>query len=637
MSYFSQGENTYINASTAFVITPMVADILAMQTLYGAASTLRTGDTVYGIGSNAGGYYDQFTSLYPVSYTIIDNGGTDTLNYSGFAFDQTLDLRPEHYSNAAGLYGNVTIARGTVIENAIGGSGNDSLIGNTANNVLTGNGGNDSLTGDAGNDTLYGGSGGDTLNGGSGNDALNGSYTYAFAAVENVNRYAINGHHDHALVGDFNGDGRSDLIFTWEHYGENRMFLGNADGSFTDGGSPLATHAINGYPDHTLVGDFNGDGRDDLIFTWEHYGENRLFLGNAGGGFDYMGFQITPTSINGYPDHTLVGDFNGDGRSDLIFTWEHYGENRLFLGNASGGFDYVSFPMTPSAINSFPDQTLVGDFNGDGRDDMFFSWARYGENRLFLGTAAGGFNYVGAQIDPSAINSSPDKVLVGDFNGDGRDDLIFTWSQNGDKRMFFGTAGGGFDYSSSYNVPSALNNNPDRVLVGDYNSDGRDDLILTWQDSNQVKYFTCIGNSFVQIKNYIDPDWILPAEHVLVGDYNGDGTTDTFAADSHEGDNFLLLSSSSDGNDTLTGSTGDDTFYFQGKNFGFDHITDFTAGAATEDTIAFSQAVFHDYAGVLAAASTSGSDTVITVSSAATVTLDGVALASLHADDFQFV
>jgi len=628
MSYFTQTQNTHVDASFAWVITPMIADILAVQTLYGTASTLRAGDTTYGFGSNAGGYYDQFTSLSPVSYTIIDNGGTDTLDYSGYSANQTLDLRTEHYSSVAGLTGNLAIARGTVIENATGGSGNDTLIGNGAVNALAGNNGNDSLLGDAG---------ADTLNGGGGTDSLNGGYDYAFAAVENVNRYAINGHHDHALVGDFNGDGRDDLIFTWEHYGENRLFRGNADGSFTDGGIPIESHAINSFPDNSLVGDFNGDGRDDLIFTWEHYGENRLFLGNAAGGFDYMGFQITPTSINSHPDHTLVGDFNGDGRSDLMVTWEHYGENRLFLGNAGGGFDYVGFQIAPTAINSHPTQTLVGDFNGDGRDDMFFSWSHYGENRLFLGTAGGSFTYVGAQIDPTAINSHPDRTLVGDFNGDGRDDLIFTWSQNGDKRLFFGTAGGGFDYSSAYTVPGDLNNSPDRVLIGDYDGNGSDDLILTWNDSGLVRYFSCIDNAFREVTGYIDADWILTSEHVLVGDYNGDGTTDVFSADSHVGENFLLLSSSSDGDDILTGGAGDDTFYFRGRNFGFDHVTDFTAGAGSDDRIAFSQAVFHDYSDVLAAASTSGSDTVITVSSVATVTLDGIALASLHADDFQFV
>ena len=88
-----------------------------------------------------------------VAYTIIDNGGIDTLDYSGFASNQHIDLNPETFSDVGDSIGNVSIARGTVIENAIGGSGNDTLIGNAANNVLTGNGGDDTIDGGGGNDT----------------------------------------------------------------------------------------------------------------------------------------------------------------------------------------------------------------------------------------------------------------------------------------------------------------------------------------------------------------------------------------------------------------------------------------------------------------------------------------------------
>ncbi|WP_417676664.1 FG-GAP-like repeat-containing protein [Roseibium sp.] len=628
MSYFSQTENTYVDASFAWVITPMIADILAAQTLYGTASTLRTGDTTYGYSSNAGGYYNQLSYLSPVSYTIIDNGGTDTLDFSGYGGSQVINLVAETYSSVRGLTGNLAIARGTVIENAIGGGGWDILIGNTANNVLTGNGGNDNLLGDFGNDTLNGGSESDTLNGG---------YNYAFLAVENVDHRAVNGYHDHVLAGDFNGDGRDDLIFTWDHRGENRLFLGKADGGFTDAGSPLPAAGINGFPDHTLIGDFNGDGRDDLIFTWDYRGENRLFLGTAGGGFTDAGVPIDSRGINGYPDHTLVGDFNGDGRDDLIFTWDHYGANNLYLGTAGGGFTRVVGPIDPRAINGSPDHTLVGDFNGDGRDDLMFTWDHYGENKLFLGTAGGGFSSAGSPIGATAINGYPDKTLTGDFNGDGRADLLFGWAHTGDTRLFFGNAGGGFDYSSSYAGPSGLTDTPDRVLIGDYDGNGTDDLILTWTGSGEVKFYTCINNSFVEIPNYMDPAWFLSSENVVTGDFNGDSATDVFSAESAAGTNYLLLSSSSDGNDTMSGGSGHDAFFFRGRNFGLDHITDFTAGAGTDDRIVFSKAVFHDYSDVLAAASTSGSDTVITVSSVASVTLDGVALASLHADDFQFV
>lgn len=173
MSYFSQTDNTYIaatGASRAYTVTPMAADILAIQDLYGAPSGVRAGDTVYGRNSTAGGYMDNLAALSDaVTWTIYDGGGVDTLDLSGFAADQKIDLRAEsaaaaatYVSDAMGAKGNLMIAPGTVIENAVGGDGNDTLIGNAAANRLAGGGGNDRLEGGGGNDTLVGGNGRDT-------------------------------------------------------------------------------------------------------------------------------------------------------------------------------------------------------------------------------------------------------------------------------------------------------------------------------------------------------------------------------------------------------------------------------------------------------------------------------------------
>lgn len=164
MSYFSQNENTEINASTAFVVGLQVADIIAAQDMYGGSTTTRAGATTYGYNSNAGNpIYDAtngFTNA--TTFTIFDAGGIDTMDYSGSSATQRIDLREQAFSNVLGLTGNVGIAAGTVIENAIGGSGNDTLIGNAANNRLTGNAGNDRFFASGGNDVFVGGAGNDT-------------------------------------------------------------------------------------------------------------------------------------------------------------------------------------------------------------------------------------------------------------------------------------------------------------------------------------------------------------------------------------------------------------------------------------------------------------------------------------------
>ena len=164
MSYFSQGENTEIDASTAFVVGLQVADIIAARDMYGLSTTTRSGDTTYGFNSNAGNTIFNANNGFSnaTTFTVFDAGGTDTFDYSLSSSDQMIDLREEAFSSVLGLRGNVGIANGTVIENAIGGSGDDTLIGNDADNVLTGNGGNDRFFASGGTDTFNGGTGTDT-------------------------------------------------------------------------------------------------------------------------------------------------------------------------------------------------------------------------------------------------------------------------------------------------------------------------------------------------------------------------------------------------------------------------------------------------------------------------------------------
>lgn len=186
MSYFSQQDNSYFTAlgfTYALVTTPMNGDVVAMASLYGVSTTTRVGNSTYGFGTNTGREIYNAAVHSDTAYCIVDNGGVDLLNYSGFATDQLIDLHAETFSSVGTGRGNVTIARGTVIENALGGSGADTMIGNDTNNNLRGGGsadtisghdGWDHLFGDAGDDTIEGGIGYDRIYGGSGNDTLRG-------------------------------------------------------------------------------------------------------------------------------------------------------------------------------------------------------------------------------------------------------------------------------------------------------------------------------------------------------------------------------------------------------------------------------------------------------------------------------
>jgi serralysin len=151
MSYFPE-----TNTTSAFGSEPdtlMLFDVLALQQLYGANMSTRAGNSIYGFGANTGDVYDFTENTDPV-LCIWDGGGVDTLNVSGFSQNQVVDLRDGKFSNIGGFKGNVSIAVGAVIENAVGGKGADTLIGNSAANVLRdGAGKADTLKGLGGNDT----------------------------------------------------------------------------------------------------------------------------------------------------------------------------------------------------------------------------------------------------------------------------------------------------------------------------------------------------------------------------------------------------------------------------------------------------------------------------------------------------
>lgn len=154
--------------SFGFIGGPMAYDIASIQHIYGNVSN-QTGNNVYTLPStNSTGTF--FTSIH-------DTGGTDTINAGNINTDviinlnaATIDADGGEISKVNNISGGFTIAQGTDIENAIGGSGNDQITGNELDNVLKGGDGNDTISGGAGNDYIEGGDGNDNITGGQGDD-----------------------------------------------------------------------------------------------------------------------------------------------------------------------------------------------------------------------------------------------------------------------------------------------------------------------------------------------------------------------------------------------------------------------------------------------------------------------------------
>jgi hypothetical protein len=236
------------------------------------------------------------------------------------------------------------------------------------------------------------------------------------------------------IPSDFNADGKADLFVPGRSAFESYLLLNDGNGSFK------APAIIEGIHSVAQAGDFNGDGKLDIVsLYYDRASANRakaiLSLGNGSGGFSSQ----APFALEGFDnsfstdsiESFSVGDFNGDGRQDLaveIFSYTPSTSTTprmkasgvsILLNNGSGGFT----AKTSFAAAEFIGSIAVGDFNGDGKTDIATSQVSR-ENMMLTGT----FVYLN---DGSGSFSNPTKVspvltynlAASDFNKDGKSDL----------------------------------------------------------------------------------------------------------------------------------------------------------------------------------------------------------------------
>jgi serralysin len=411
MSYFSQ--NNYEGGSYRFVQTGMAADILAVQQLYGARATSRAGDTTYGHNSNAGYAYSFSNFSSAPAFTIWDGGGTDTLNASLYSANQTINLTSEIFSNIGGLTRNINIARGAVIENAVGGSGSDTINGNGAGNVLTGGLGSDVLSGLGGSDVLYGGDGQDTISYAGDSAAggalgvyvdLNAGFAYDgfstadyFSSVEIVvgtNSLLSPGLSD-ALLGD-------NLANTFYGAGGLDYIVGNGGNDTIDTGAGATgvtgDIVVSGTGNDTVTG---GDG---ATFIYGNDGSDTLYGGNGEDwlfGGDYSGVVSGADFLYGGAgaDVLTVGTaggsatMDGGAGNDIIYGGVGFAGSDTLIGGT--GSDYLYSDAGTDTFRFNNGDLVVGDFDqlaGFGAGDTLsfataYSGQLQGSNQVFNGVS----------------------------------------------------------------------------------------------------------------------------------------------------------------------------------------------------------------------------------------------------------
>ena len=443
MSYFSAsytGADWNGGTGWQYAQTPMVHDVLTIQAIYGADTTTRTGNTVYGFNSNAGNpLFDFSTNRSPV-LTIYDAGGIDTLDLSGFSMRAIINLQPGTYTSAGGISSSMTynigIAGNTIIENAYGGLGDDIIYGNSANNILVGGAGSDRMYGYAGNDTIQGGSGTDWA-----------VFSYAIATYSFT--FGASG------IGVF-GEG-SDFVHNdveWLQFADINLTYAGVSSFFAE----VEIESL---------------GNDSLFSQGNSY-----FIEPSGGG------RINIT-VNGAPVGPLSSDVyeaiqvESDGGAGYNLLWRHVnGGYALWQLDGSGELQAASWLTESEWINQ--EIAFSFDLNGDGQIGHFYSTIESSGDYALLSSSAGQFfiedssnNKIavtmgGAPVGPNP--SSPYTALHVEDYGVGGFELL--WQYSGGGYAVWQLDGSGAFVGASFLNPSDY---PDHEVVFslDLNGDGR--------------------------------------------------------------------------------------------------------------------------------------------------------------------
>ncbi len=237
-----------------------------------------------------------------------------------------------------------------------------------------------------------------------------------------------------AATGDFDGDGNDDIL--WRHdSGLITDWLGEDDGGFADNFANAAANVATSWQ-VVGTGDFDGDGNDDIL--WRHdSGLVTDWLGEDDGGFA-ANFANSAANVATSWHVAATGDFDGDGNDDIL--WRHdSGLITDWLGEDDGGFA-DNFANAAANVATSWHVVGTGDFNGDGRDDILW---RHDSGLItnWLGEADGGFAANGSVLAQAGAGWSV--AATGDYNGDNYDDILWR-SESGQVTNWLGSANGGF-------------------------------------------------------------------------------------------------------------------------------------------------------------------------------------------------
>jgi len=339
-------------------------------------------------------------------------------------------------------------------------------------------------------------------------------------------------------MGDFNGDGKIDLVTAGFMTGNVTYLKGNGNGSFIASGT-FAT----GLSPYTITsGDFNNDNKRDLAVGCLAGRGVSILIGNGDGTFKPKADYYTGET----PQSVITGDFNKDGNLDLAVIDTTNENVAILLGKGNGTFNgayYYTVGVVPRIVTS-------GDFNKDGYLDLAIANQDSHNVSILIGNGDGTFR---SKVD-YPIGVSVYNVAIGDFNADGNTDLV---TLNGTARTYsilLGSEQGVFTLKGSYSLGAISTS---YIASGDFNADGKTDLAITDSSGNAVYILLGVGDgSFTANGSFGTGTFPRP---IVAGDFNQDGKIDLAVANASSNNISILLGK---GVPSGTTGTGYDLFGF---------------------------------------------------------------------------
>ncbi|HEY2932198.1 MAG TPA: VCBS repeat-containing protein [Acidobacteriota bacterium] len=335
------------------------------------------------------------------------------------------------------------------------------------------------------------------------------------------------------LMGDVNGDGKQDLVASVGRDHSIVILLGNGRGTFVPAvSSPLRFDVAFG---EMGLADFNGDKNLDLALASHDSYNVTVLLGNGKGGFTPAPGSPFPAG-QGKKPHThglVVGDVNRDGKTDIITANNEDGNIAVLLGDGKGGFLRAS--GSPFRVGPGPYPIGLGDINGDDRLDVVApNTVSNGTVTVLLGDGKGAFT--AAPASPASVVARPYYVAIGDLDGNGKPDIAVAHDDTSQVSVLLGDGKGRFRPA-----PGSLLDVGHRgfaIVLTDMNGDGKRDLV----EATNSDVTVLLGDGRGRFQPA--PGSPYPAGpgawRLTVGDIDGDGQPD-IAASNLEGNSITLL------------------------------------------------------------------------------------------------